>query len=101
VLGLERELRDHKEQASSAKNKYADWNTELFAAQAKLLAEATKDLFELQTQHKIDRFRDYERQIEQHVKMQRLWYVIVGSIKGMYLSHGKFGYLVCWFSEQM
>ena len=29
MLGLERELRDHKEQASSAKNKYADWNTEL------------------------------------------------------------------------
>ena len=52
MLGLERELRDHKEQASSAKNKYADWNTELFAAQAKLLAEATKDLFELQTQKK-------------------------------------------------
>ena len=44
------------------------------------MAEATKDLFELQTQkketqHKIDRLRDYERQIEQHVKMQRLWYV--------------------------
>jgi hypothetical protein len=26
---LERELREHKEQASSAKSKYADWNTEL------------------------------------------------------------------------
>lgn len=119
---------DHKEQASSAKNKYADWNTELqsklrefreekkswikeaaalrsaekeaqvceqtgvvdygslipmqarFAAQGKLLAEATKELFELQTQkketqHKIDRLRDYERQIDQHIKIQRLWYV--------------------------
>jgi sigma54-dependent transcription regulator len=119
---------DHKEQASSAKNKYADWNTELqsklrefreekkswiteaaalrsaekeaqvceppgviddnslmsiqarFTAQGKLLAEATKELFELQTQkketqHKIDRLRDYERQIEQHIKIQRLWYV--------------------------
>jgi uncharacterized protein YqgV (UPF0045/DUF77 family) len=43
-----------------------------------LLAEATRELFQLQTQkketqHKIDRLRDYERQIEQHVKMQRLW----------------------------
>jgi hypothetical protein len=28
-VGLERELREHKEQASSAKNKYADWNIEL------------------------------------------------------------------------
>jgi chromosome segregation ATPase len=109
VVGLERELKDHKEQASSAKNKYADWDTELqsklrefreekkswiteaatlrsaekeaqarFTAQGKLLAQATNDLFELQTQkketqHKIDRLRDYERQIEQHVKMQRLW----------------------------
>lgn len=49
-----------------------------FVAQGKLLAEATKELFELQTQkketqHKIDRLRDYELQIEQHVKMQRLW----------------------------
>lgn len=50
----------------------------LFAAQGKLLADATKEVFELQTQkkesqHKIDRLKDYERQIEQHVKMQRLW----------------------------
>lgn len=47
-------------------------------AQGKLLSEATKQVFDLQTQkketqHKIDRLRDYERQIEQHVKMQRLW----------------------------
>lgn len=52
----------------------------LFTAQGKLLAEANTQLFELQTQkketqHKIDRLRDYERQIEQHVKMQRLWLV--------------------------
>lgn len=26
---VEQELREHKEQSSSAKNKYADWNTEL------------------------------------------------------------------------
>ena len=29
VIRLESELREHKRQASSAKNKYADWNTEL------------------------------------------------------------------------
>lgn len=29
VISLENELREHKQQASSAKNKYADWNTEL------------------------------------------------------------------------
>ncbi|KAF8559821.1 hypothetical protein OG21DRAFT_1453262 [Imleria badia] len=109
VQSLEQELREHKEQSSSAKNKYADWNTELqkklrefreekkawvseaaalrtaekearalFAAQGKLLADAAKAVFELQTQqkenqHKIDRLHDYERQIEQHVRMQTLW----------------------------
>jgi hypothetical protein len=44
-----------------------------------LLADAVKQVFELQTQrketqHKIDRLRDYERQIEQHIRMQRLWF---------------------------
>ncbi|GLB35411.1 putative tuberous sclerosis 1 [Lyophyllum shimeji] len=109
VIALEAELREHKQQASSAKNKYADWNNELqkklkefrdekkawvaeaaslraaekearalFAAQGKLLAEATQEVFELktqkkETQHKVDRLRDYERQIEQHIQMQRLW----------------------------
>ncbi|EGO20906.1 hypothetical protein SERLADRAFT_452048 [Serpula lacrymans var. lacrymans S7.9] len=109
VQSLERELKEHKAQSSSARNKYADWNTELqkklrdfreekkswvteaaalrsaekeaktaFVAQGKLLADATKEVFELQTQkkenqHKIDRLHDYERQIEQHIKMQRLW----------------------------
>ena len=29
VQSLEQELREHREQSSSAKNKYADWNTEL------------------------------------------------------------------------
>ncbi|KAG2349670.1 hypothetical protein BDR05DRAFT_955547 [Suillus weaverae] len=109
VQRLDRQLRDHREQSSSAKNKYADWNTELqnklkefreekkawvseaaslrtaekeaqalFAAQGQLLADAVKQVFELQTQtketkHKVDRLRDYERQIEQHIRMQRLW----------------------------
>ncbi|TFK43005.1 hypothetical protein BDQ12DRAFT_645012 [Crucibulum laeve] len=109
VINLEKELLEHKEQASSAKNKYADWNIELqkklkelreekkswiseaaalrnaekeaqalFAAQGKLLADAAKEVFDLQTQkkenqHKIDRLKDYEAQLEQHVKIQRLW----------------------------
>ncbi|KAG2158333.1 uncharacterized protein EDB93DRAFT_661000 [Suillus bovinus] len=109
VQRLDRQLRDHREQSSSAKNKYADWNTELqnklkefreekkawvseaaslrtaekeaqalFAAQGQLLADAVKQVFELETQrketqHKVDRLRDYERQIEQHIRMQRLW----------------------------
>ncbi|KAG2157315.1 hypothetical protein DEU56DRAFT_763989 [Suillus clintonianus] len=109
VQRLDRQLREHREQSSSAKNKYADWNTELqnklkefreekkawvseaaslrtaekeaqalFAAQGQLLADAAKQVFELQTQrketqHKVDRLRDYERQIEQHIRMQRLW----------------------------
>ncbi|EDR10962.1 uncharacterized protein LACBIDRAFT_293458 [Laccaria bicolor S238N-H82] len=109
VISLEKELQEHKRLASSAKNKYVDWNAELqkklkelrdekknwvseeatlrraeketqarFAAQGKLLGEATNKVFQLQTQkkenqHKIDRLKDYEQQIEQHVKIQRLW----------------------------
>ncbi|KAI6045663.1 hypothetical protein EDC04DRAFT_3136979 [Pisolithus marmoratus] len=109
VQSLEREIREHKEQSSSAKNKYADWNNDLqkklrefreekkrwvsdeaalrtankeilalFDAQGKVLADAEKEVFELKTrqkenQHKIDRLHDYERQIEQHVRMQKLW----------------------------
>ncbi|KAJ6547434.1 hypothetical protein B0H19DRAFT_1165604 [Mycena capillaripes] len=109
VAALEAELRTHKASASSTKERYADWNTELqkklqdfreqkkswineaaalrtadkeakalFQAQGTLLAEATKQVFSLQTQqkesqHKIDRLHDYERQIEQHLKVQRLW----------------------------
>ncbi|KAL4253155.1 hypothetical protein ABKN59_004132 [Abortiporus biennis] len=49
-----------------------------FAAQGKLLAEATNKVFQLETQikenaHKVERLHDYERQIEQFIKMQRLW----------------------------
>ena len=41
-------------------------------------AEAENEVFKLKTrlkeaQHKIDRLHDYERQIEQFVRMQRLW----------------------------
>ncbi|KAJ7774703.1 hypothetical protein B0H16DRAFT_1659841 [Mycena metata] len=109
VAALEAELRSHKASATSTKERYADWNTELqkklqdfrdqkkawineeaalrtadkeakalFEAQGKLLAEAAAEVFKLQTQlkeskHKIDRLHDYERQIEQHVKVQRLY----------------------------
>ncbi|KAJ7105763.1 hypothetical protein C8R43DRAFT_1100098 [Mycena crocata] len=109
VATLEAELRTHKESASSTKERYADWNTELqkklqdfrdqkkawineaaalrtadkeakalFEAQGTLLADASQEVFKLQTQqkesqHKIDRLHDYERQIEQHLKVQRLW----------------------------
>ncbi|KAK2460619.1 hypothetical protein APHAL10511_007089 [Amanita phalloides] len=109
VVRLESEIREHKVQASSTKNKYADWNTELqkklkelreekrswmtgaaslrraqkdnkslLEAQEKLLEEANKKTFELETwkkenQHKIDRLHDYEGQLDQHMQMQRLW----------------------------
>ena len=54
----------------------------LFYAQGKLLADATQEVSNLETrrkenQHKIDRLRDYERQIEQHLKVQKLWCVWV------------------------
>ncbi|KAF8626379.1 hypothetical protein AX15_005029 [Amanita polypyramis BW_CC] len=109
VVRLESELREHKVQASSTKNKYADWNIELqkklkelreekkswsreaaslrrtqkdnksiLEGQEKLLEEANRKIFELETwkketQHKIDRLHDYERRLDQHIKMQRLW----------------------------
>lgn len=65
----------------------------LFSAQGKLLADAEKEVFELTTrlkenQHKIDRLHDYERQIEQHVRMQKLWYVWApGRDKGIISRH--------------
>jgi len=54
----------------------------LFTAQAKLLAEATEHVFQLQTQkkenqHKVDRLHDYEQQIEQHLKIRDLWFGII------------------------
>ena len=49
-----------------------------FAAQGKLLAEATNAVFRLETRikesaHKVDRLYDYETQIDQLMKLQRLW----------------------------
>ncbi|TCD68893.1 hypothetical protein EIP91_009443 [Steccherinum ochraceum] len=51
---------------------------ETFVAQGKLLADASNRVFHLETKikenaHKVDRLHDYERQIEQLIKMQRLW----------------------------
>ena len=50
-----------------------------FAAQKKLLSDASRDVFELQTRekankHKVDRLHDYEKQIDQLIALQRLWY---------------------------
>ncbi|KZV66509.1 hypothetical protein PENSPDRAFT_636822 [Peniophora sp. CONT] len=49
-----------------------------FAAQGKLLAQAENKVFQLETarketQHKVDRLRDYEHQIEQLTATQKLW----------------------------
>jgi chromosome segregation ATPase len=126
VTNLDRQLREHRQQASSAKNKYADWNVELqqklkefreekktwiteaaelrtkeketqalFAAQGKLLAEAQAEVFLLQTQrkevqHKIDRLKDYEVQIAEHIKMQSLWYehIVTNAILTLMISVG-------------
>lgn len=49
-----------------------------FTAQGKLLAEAEKRVFELETSikenaHKVDRLKDYERRIEQLTLLQKLW----------------------------
>jgi len=55
-------------------------NQTAFEAQGKLLGSANQKIFELETKiketaHKVDRLRDYERQIEQLVQMQKLWWV--------------------------
>ncbi|KAE9400738.1 hypothetical protein BT96DRAFT_956733 [Gymnopus androsaceus JB14] len=95
VVRLEQELREHKELASSARQKHTDWSSELQTklrefreekkawiseaaslrtthkqVEATLLAEALDEVFKLQTfikehQHKIDRLHDYEAEIEQ------------------------------------
>ncbi|KAJ6455704.1 hypothetical protein C8R45DRAFT_881137 [Mycena sanguinolenta] len=81
---LQTKLQDFRDQKKSWINEATTLRTAdkeakaLFEAQGTLLANATKDVFALQTQqkesqHKIDRLHDYERQIEQHVKVQRLW----------------------------
>ncbi|CCM02390.1 uncharacterized protein FIBRA_04488 [Fibroporia radiculosa] len=109
VFRFQRELKEHKEHATTMKHQYMDWNQKMqdklmefrtekkswmaeaaalraadqeakdtFAAQGKLLADAVQRVFQLETKikedaHKIDRLHDYEKQIEQLVKLQRLW----------------------------
>ncbi|KAF9466369.1 hypothetical protein BDZ94DRAFT_1187795 [Collybia nuda] len=81
---LMKKLREYREEKKSWLTEAAALRSEekesqaRFAAQGKLLAEATKSVFDLrtqkkETQHKIDRLKDYERQIEQHIKVQSLW----------------------------
>lgn len=48
------------------------------------MEDAAQDVIRLQTQKKetqpkIDRLRDYEKRIEQHMKMQRVWYAYLYS----------------------
>ena len=49
VISLEAELREHKLQASTAKNKYADWNTELQQKMKELREEKKQWLLETGT----------------------------------------------------
>ena len=49
VFSLEGELREHKQQASTAKNKYADWNTELQQKMKELREEKKQWLLEAGT----------------------------------------------------
>lgn len=49
VITLEAELREHKQQASNAKNKYADWNTELQKKMKELREEKKEWLLEAGT----------------------------------------------------
>lgn len=49
-----------------------------FVAQGNLLAEAERRESQLrisikETEHKVARLKDYEKRIEQHTAMQRLW----------------------------
>ncbi|KAL0580269.1 hypothetical protein V5O48_001774 [Marasmius crinis-equi] len=76
-----RELREEKKSWLAEAAKLRSDSAEaagLFAAQGRLLSDATTEVFQLQTQrketqHKIDRLHDYEKQIDQHMKMQMLW----------------------------
>ncbi|KAI0636896.1 hypothetical protein C8Q77DRAFT_1215790 [Trametes polyzona] len=74
-LRKEKQTRDAEAAAMSAAEKEAK---DTFAAQGKLLAEANQLVFHLETKikenaHKVDRLHDYETQIEQLIKLQRLW----------------------------
>lgn len=52
----------------------------MLEAQKGLLANASRELFEVKTKgrevgHKVERLRDYEKVIEGHVRVQSLWSV--------------------------
>ena len=71
-----------------------------FAAQKKLLSDATRDVFELQTKekankHKIDRLHDYEKQIDQLIVLQRLWCELLCVFGRLNLVDADIGKLTC------
>ena len=71
-----------------------------FAAQKKLLSDATRDVFELQTKekankHKIDRLHDYEKQIDQLIVLQRLWCELFRTLNCLNFVDGNIGKLTC------
>jgi len=81
---MQDKLRDFREkeqawQVEAAAMRAADKEAKAtFAAQEKLLGEALQNVFQLETKikesaHKVDRLRDYEKQIEQFINLQRLW----------------------------
>ena len=62
VMGLEAELREHKLQASAAKNKYADWNAELQQKMKELREEKRQWLLQtgsLRTSQKETKVREF------------------------------------------
>ncbi|KAI0818775.1 hypothetical protein BC629DRAFT_1579276 [Irpex lacteus] len=93
---LQKDLKDHKEQALATRNEYANWNqklqdkikdfrheksswqteaTEMRAAHKELQASfaAQGKLLSDANSAQVDRLHDYEKQIEQLIALQRLW----------------------------
>ncbi|KZT09463.1 uncharacterized protein LAESUDRAFT_722428 [Laetiporus sulphureus 93-53] len=78
VKSLESEMNAMRAADKDAKEKYA--------AQDRLVAESAQKAFELQTKikeskPKVDRLHDYEKQIEQLIKLQRLWEIDINKLK--------------------
>ncbi|KAI0374969.1 hypothetical protein BV20DRAFT_1033007 [Pilatotrama ljubarskyi] len=77
IAGLRSEKKTWTSQAAAMRAAEKEAK-DTFAAQGKLLAEATQLVFRLETKikenaHKVDRLHDYEKQIDQLIKLQRLW----------------------------
>ncbi|KAI0362191.1 hypothetical protein OH77DRAFT_1515479 [Trametes cingulata] len=77
IAGLRSEKKTWTSQAAAMRAAEKEAK-DTFAAQGKLLAEATQLVFRLETKikenaHKVDRLYDYEKQIDQLIKLQRLW----------------------------